>query len=207
VLTVEDIAIAIAAAPVRPIDFVAAPRNAAVAMILCQGEVELEACFIQRAERAGDPWSGQVAFPGGRAAQGDGSAAAVAERETREEVGLVIGPEHRIGALPPRHLTRHGSGMTLSPFVYHLSGRAGPDAPQRRARPRAPREVASVFWVPLAHLFDEAAVTTLTYPPGENGGQFPGIGFGERVIWGLTLQVLGTFAEILGRRIPALTGH
>ena len=86
-------------------------------MILADGDEELEACFIRRAERVGDPWSGQVAFPGGRAGPGDLDAAAVAERETWEEVGLSIAPHQRVGPLPTQIISRHGSGMTLSPFV------------------------------------------------------------------------------------------
>ena len=40
------------------------PR-AAVAIVLRQGDPGLEFLLIKRAEREGDPWSGQVALPGG----------------------------------------------------------------------------------------------------------------------------------------------
>lgn len=204
-LTIEQIRDAVTGVEHRPVTFTPEPRHAAVAMILADGEHELEACFIRRAERAGDPWSGQVAFPGGRASAGDASAAAAAERETLEEVGLIIGAQHMLGPLPTHSISRGGSNMTLSPFVYYLPGQPGERPPQAVASPREPAEVASVFWVPLEHLFDEATSTTLDYPSGGVLTSFPGIGFEDHVIWGLTLRVLGTFASLMRRELPALT--
>lgn len=184
-------------------DFKAHSSQAAVAMILAEGEQELEVCFIRRAEREGDPWSGQVAFPGGRAEAGDADAHAVAERETWEEVGLTLVKEHRVGPLPTRSIDRVDlrEPMTLSPFVYYVDQKT-----KASAFARIPEEVAHVFWVPLTHLFDESAVTELEYPIAETWSTFPGIQFGEHVIWGLTLRVLDSFAEITERTLPALKG-
>ena len=178
------------------------PSQAAVAMILHEVAGQgLEVCFIRRAERAGDPWSGQVAFPGGRASAHDPSAFAVAERETFEEIGMLLKPEHRVGALPMRAVERNvrRSGLTLWPFVYHVGARE-----RDQATARIPAEVASVFWVPIGHLFDENAVTELEYPPGASLSTWPGIQFGEHVIWGLTLRVLASFVEVMQRSLPAL---
>lgn len=174
--------------------------HAAVAMVLCDGADGLDVCFIRRAERIGDPWSGQVAFPGGRASAGDADPWAVAERETWEEIGVTLVPDHRVGALPMRAVDNNASrrGLTLWPHVYHVSA-----AERAQATPRLPQEVASVFWVPLGHLFDESAVTELEYPAGVTATTFPGIQFGEHVIWGLTLRVLASFAEVMQRTLPA----
>ena len=40
-------------------------RQAAVAMLLTDTATGPEVLFIRRAEYEGDPWSGDVAFPGG----------------------------------------------------------------------------------------------------------------------------------------------
>jgi hypothetical protein len=56
---------------------------AAVALIFHEprdGPVEL--LFIKRAHRDGDPWSGQMAFPGGRVEPDDPNLEATATRET-----------------------------------------------------------------------------------------------------------------------------
>lgn len=183
--------------------FKAHPSRAAVAMILADGDDELEVCFIRRAARQGDPWSGQVAFPGGRAGPDDRDAHAVAERETWEEIGLTLATQHRIGPLPIRTIDRPDlhEPMILTPFVYYV------DQPTKEtAFARLPEEVAQVFWVPITHLFDVAAVTELEYSIANNRRIFPGIQFGEHVIWGLTLRVLDSFAEITERTLPAVEG-
>ncbi len=177
------------------------PSQAAVAMILADGAQGIEVCFIRRAERIGDPWSGQVAFPGGRASAADLDAFAVAERETWEEIGMLLTHHHRLGALPMRPIERNArrDSLTLWPFVYYVGAEE-----RAMATARLPLEVASVFWVPVAHLFDANAVTELEYPFGVTTSTFPGIQFGEHVIWGLTLRVLASFAEVMQRTLPAL---
>jgi 8-oxo-dGTP pyrophosphatase MutT (NUDIX family) len=196
-LSIADIATALARVDHDWTRYDAHPSHAAVAMIFADGAAGLEVCFIRRAERAGDPWSGQVALPGGRAHRNDADPHAVAERETWEEIGLPLAPRHRIGGLPMRDVDRNArrAGLVLWPLVYHV------DAAERAlASARLPQEVASVFWVPLAHLFDIGAVTELEW----SASTFPGIQFGEHVIWGLTLRVLASFAEVMERRLPAL---
>lgn len=201
-LTIAEIERALRLHPHEPAKFTANASHAAVAMILGDGSTGLEVCFIRRAERDGDPWSGQVAFPGGRASPGDQHAHDVAERETREEIGLHLTPAQRVGPLPVRPIQPNSarSGMTLSPFVYYVAGFG-----HGVAGPRLPDEVASVFWVPIEHLFDAEAVTELAYPPGHHGSVFPGIRYEEHVIWGLTLRVLASFAEVMRRELPAYT--
>jgi 8-oxo-dGTP pyrophosphatase MutT (NUDIX family) len=183
-----------ASAPFRP-----ESSHASVAMITIPGAMGLEVCFILRAKREGDPWSGQVAFPGGRAETGDADAFAVAERETCEEVGLSLQPAHRVGALPVRPIDRQDvrGSMTLSPFIYHL-----PASAKALAKPQDAAEVARVFWVPMRHLFDQKSVTDLDYPLGGSMTSFPGIGYDGEVIWGLTLRILNSFADMMGHPLP-----
>ena len=64
-------------------------RRAAVALIFRAGaDGAPELLFIKRAEYPADPWSGQIAFPGGREEPTDGELIQTAVRETREETGL-----------------------------------------------------------------------------------------------------------------------
>ena len=78
----------------------AAARNAAVAMVISEQEDRgLSALFIQRAEHPDDPWSGQMAFPGGRRESYDSSLDAAARRETLEEVGLELNEAMLVGRL------------------------------------------------------------------------------------------------------------
>ena len=82
-------------------------RNAAVAMIFSMHTGELTLCFGKRAAFEGDPWSGDMAFPGGKGERIDQTFHEIAARETFEETGLIIGRNQLIGALKP--LTTYGS--------------------------------------------------------------------------------------------------
>ena len=179
-----------------PASFEPTAKHAAVAMILADGSSGLEVCFIRRAEQDGDPWSGHVSFPGGRAETTDSDAYAVAERETYEEIGMALGEAQRIGSLPLMSGIRHG--LTLFPFVYFAD-----NTRRAQATVRTPEEVASVFWVSLTHLFNPAAMTQLEYSMNGNMVTLPGIRFADHVIWGLTLQLLHSFASLIHKPLPA----
>jgi len=170
---------------------------ASVALVLAGG-VNLSLCVIRRAERAGDPWSGHLALPGGRASAADPHPRAVAERETMEEVGIALAAQHYLGALsqlPVRLGGGHG-GMILHPFVYY----AGPDLP-----PLLPSdEVAEAFWVPLADLWDPANASHLEWDRGGTRLLYPAIRCRGHAIWGLTFRVLTLFSDLLDAPLPHL---
>ena len=75
-----------------------ADPGSAVAAILCNAESP-QLLFIERARVEGDPWSGDIAFPGGRVEPQDDGLQAAAERETQEEIGLDLGHGRYIGRL------------------------------------------------------------------------------------------------------------
>ncbi len=113
-------------------------RRAAVALIFrAGGSGEPELLFIRRAEYPGDPWSGQVAFPGGRSEEGDSSLEDTAVRETLEETGIDIRASGRIlGALDElqpqsvrlpelvvmRDTEVTGQGIKLARRAFHHEG-------------------------------------------------------------------------------------
>jgi 8-oxo-dGTP pyrophosphatase MutT (NUDIX family) len=176
-------------APDRPL--------ACVATVLAGDPERPSVCLIKRAQREGDPWSGHMAFPGGRADPTDASAEAVAEREAAEEVGLRLSATQLIAPLIEMPVRAGGREMALklAAFVYHLDGDPPPLAPQTA-------EVAEALWVPLEHLYDPAHRTR--YRMRRDGGEldFPGIGVGGYIVWGLTYRVLAELGERVGRRLP-----
>jgi 8-oxo-dGTP pyrophosphatase MutT (NUDIX family) len=165
--------------------------EAAVALILRETpDDELELLFIKRAVRADDPWSGQIAFPGGRRETLDASLEETAVRETREEVGFdlrrdgtIIGAldesRPRIPVLPP---------VIVRPFVATIAFEAtgGPSD-----------EVEEYFWAPLAEILDPAASRITELAVRQTTVLRPAIHFGGQVIWGMTEGILRRFEEII----------
>ena len=79
-------------------------RHAAVAIVFA-GDVEApDLCLIRRAERAGDPWSGHMAFPGGKEEPRDASLRIAAERAISR---------NRVRRILPRIVQEWLHGLTL----------------------------------------------------------------------------------------------
>jgi 8-oxo-dGTP pyrophosphatase MutT (NUDIX family) len=170
--------------------------RASVALILAGPPEDLQLCFILRAARESDHWSGQMAFPGGRAEARDAGAQAVAERETFEEVGLRLAGAELLGTLsdfPLRHPGFDDPGV-VSPFVYY----AGPEILALQPSD----EAESAHWIPLRHLWTRENAMSVEIEFQGSKFALPGIRHGENVIWGLTLAILMSFAEVVARPLP-----
>jgi len=171
-------------------------KRSAVAMILQVREGELHICMIKRAERKGDPWSGQMAFPGGRMDKTDAHGFAVAVRETEEEVGLTLGPTDQcIGRLSDINARPHKGafGMAVSPFVFRL---------EREVRFTPNYEVAEVVWVPLEFLLNTDNREKMVWEFKGASISMPCYFFGERRIWGLSLMMLDELMDLVEGQNP-----
>jgi 8-oxo-dGTP pyrophosphatase MutT (NUDIX family) len=174
-------------------------RAASVALVLREHEDRgAEILFIERAEKEGDPWSGHMAFPGGRVDLPDESAEEAAVRETLEEVGLSLARGEKLGRLDDLEGRNAGRavGMVISAFVYHL---AEPGALVMQTS-----EVREAFWVPVRELVEPTRQVRRAFH-GTGSFEFPGIVVGEpdrHVVWGLTYRFLEVFFRALGRPFP-----
>jgi 8-oxo-dGTP pyrophosphatase MutT (NUDIX family) len=168
--------------------------QSAVAFILRDSATGPEGLFIERATRDGDPWSGNVGFPGGRVEQEDGSLRETAERETSEEIGLDLTHRVHLGRLSDiagAHLP-----VRVACFVYLVTG----EPPLLLSD-----EVTEAFWVPLTTLtiperritarilFCDRSVTTpaIILPQPD-----------KPLLWGITYRLVNEFLEIMGREEP-----
>jgi len=106
--------------------------HAAVSLILRSGP-ELEVLLIRRAEAEGDPWSGQMALPGGRREPQDDDLLATAVRESWEETGVRLDQEGIVlGKLGP--VTPNSTRLPpifIFPFVFGV----GAETPAKIASP------------------------------------------------------------------------
>ena len=161
--------------PTQPEDNIAL---AGVAVVIDPDDRDGAVLLIRRTERSGDPWSGQIGFPGGHKSPSDQGLLQTAIREAEEEVGIELIQHELLGALP--FVMTRSRRVRVAPFVFML---------EFPVAMRINREVAESFWVPLTELtrlepkmtevhVDEGDLAVLSYD------------YQGRIIWGLTFRIL-----------------
>ena len=165
-------------------------RCASVAVVLAGGSEARSVCFVERARRPGDPWSGDVAFPGGWAKHEDESLRAAAMRETREEIGLALADSHHVGDVAPMQISRFQSGIGIIGASVFYVGESFPLFHLEQ------REIAHAFWIPITHLHHPDNRTVVHWSRSGPPRPRPGIIFDGRVIWGLTYRILVRFSNM-----------
>jgi 8-oxo-dGTP pyrophosphatase MutT (NUDIX family) len=159
-------------------------RPAAVSVMLTGGQAP-KTLLIKRAERAGDPWSGQVAFPGGRFHEGDKSARDTAVRETLEEVGIDLAASSEfLGYFKP--FRTHTGSMDVVPTLFLLKG---------DVQVKTNDEVKSYLWVEVERLMPDQARATHNLRLGDESMEVPALRVGDYVVWGLTQRIISALLE------------
>jgi 8-oxo-dGTP pyrophosphatase MutT (NUDIX family) len=157
--------------------------GAAVTLVLREGRSEVETLLIERAERSDDPASGQVAFPGGHVADGDGSLAITALRELEEEVGLdqadLSGELRYVSTVLAIRF-----GLKVAVFAAALSMDANPPSA------RSAEEVAHVFWLPRSALATSRSIERET---SRGLAEVRATAFEGHILWGFSRRVLCQF--------------
>lgn len=152
--------------------------RAAVALILTGSPDRL--LLIRRSQRRDDPWSGQLALPGGRHDPGDGDLFATALRETAEEVGISLDPGQLVARLDDFAPTiRTLPAMLVRPYVFRLESE-----PEIIVN----GEVAATAWTPLDSFADHLGWQTM-----ELAGQrrtVPGYNLPLGLLWGMTERIV-----------------
>ena len=149
-----------------------------------------EILFIKRAVRAGDPWSGHLAFPGGRAEEWDATLLDIAMREAAEEVGIDARQGGRLlGRLPTvRPLSARIPSITVTPFV----ALAPPGAVLRLQ----PEEVEEAFWMPITALRRSGRSATVRWETRDGTRELPAFPSPKGPIWGITERILSQFLAL-----------
>jgi 8-oxo-dGTP pyrophosphatase MutT (NUDIX family) len=143
--------------------------------------------LIRRADRPDDPWSGHMALPGGRHQAEDPDLTSTAIRETLEEVGLMLGPEHLLGSLDdvvPR--TPVLPPIAVRPFVFLL-----PHRPELLLNP----EVASARWVELDLLLDPETRHSVRLEIRGETRDMPAYRLDDAIVWGMTERILTSLLD------------
>jgi 8-oxo-dGTP pyrophosphatase MutT (NUDIX family) len=117
--------------------------DAAVAVVRT-AEADPRYLIIQRAAHPDDPWSGHLAFPGGRREPGDTDLLTTARRETHEECGIDLFAVEGDPLAPTKAGSAVGRSVWVQPYLFVL--------PAPAVIIPCPREVARGFWVPASEL-------------------------------------------------------
>jgi len=162
--------------------------HAAVSIVLRAGSNSPEILFIIRAEHDQDPWSGNIAFPGGRLNSAAESPRQAAEREALEELNLDLRQCQYLGRL--NDLLGATLPVLVSCFVYQL----------QETTPLQPNhEVATTFWYPLAKLLESERQQHRTFFYHGEERRHPVVELldpHQPLLWGITYRLIRNFFEI-----------
>ncbi len=164
--------------------------RASVAALLHHRNDQPELLFIQRSLQQGDPWSGHMAFPGGRMEPQDRDVRATVERETFEELGIQLGEgADLLGRMSDTLATAGGRHLPLviSPWLYRVHERPV-------FRPNG--EVANTVWVPLSFFRDASNRQFFDYEIAGFQLRLPCYVYEGYKIWGLTLRMVDELLDI-----------
>ncbi len=159
------------------------PKEAAVAIVIAEVRGSPSVLLVRRAKMGGDPWSGDVALPGGRKRGSDPSLLDTAIRECAEETGVDLS-----GLRPV---------ITLGPFRSHADPEmlvwAFAFTPPEVPKVVPGEEVEEAFWVPLAELNESKGMAEV------KGRTVEAYAWRGRVIWGLTKRILDRALPLLSQ--------
>jgi len=161
--------------------------QAAVSIILLKDQSdEVGLVFIKRQERADDPWSGHIAFPGGRYEDSDISLLQTAIRETSEEINLNLVSENLLGSMNP-YSPRMKVNINVHPFIFVC---------YETIRDVNRHEVERVMVVPLRDFFDASRFGQQEFHFKGISAQLPVFKISDSdEVWGVTYVLLLDFLQ------------
>lgn len=156
--------------------------TAAIALLLRPVDDDVEILFVKRVRNPQDPWSGQIALPGGKRDPGDCTLKETVTREIKEEVGIVLDECQLLGVLKAI-VSAPRPEMKILPFVIYCGHEPSITLNEK--------ELEGFFWVSLKELVRHKGTVTFWF------GEFPAYVLEENVIWGLTFRIVEMVVCIL----------
>ncbi|MFP3985058.1 MAG: NUDIX hydrolase [Candidatus Bathyarchaeia archaeon] len=156
--------------------------DAAVALLLKPTSRDFEVLLVKRVETPGDPWSGQMAFPGGKRDWKDGDLKQTVIRETLEETGVDVTHHSRFLGVLETVRSSVKPKLLVAPFVILL---------EHEPTVTLNEELEGSLWVRLKKLEECKGTAKLAF------GEVPAYLVGGNVVWGLTHKVLEKFNRVL----------
>ena len=152
--------------------------DAAVALLLKPMDQALRVLFVKRVKNPADPWSGQMAFPGGKRDARDQNLKQTVVRETLEETSINLLDGCRfLGMMGSLRSTRRPE-MKILPFVVLL---------EHEPTIKLNEELEEFIWMSLEELVQHRGAAKFSF------GEVQAYTVGNYIIWGLTYRILEKF--------------
>ena len=154
--------------------------NAAVSLILKPAIKDYEVLFVKRVERQSDPWSGQIAFPGGKRDLRDRTLKDTIIREVFEETNIKLKKTNFLGVLKIIY-SEPNTNFKILPFIALL--KKNPIIKLNK------NELDSFFWISYKKIKRNKGFV------GARNKKVPAYIFGENIVWGVTYNILEMFRK------------
>ena len=154
--------------------------NAAVALLLKLKRGDYDVLFVKRVENPSDPWSGQMALPGGKREPKDKDLKDTVMRETMEETGIKLDDCRFLGVLTAIS-SEPKPEIKILPFVVLLE-----DEPKLKLNKN---ELERVIWVPFEEIVQSKGTVEFSF------GKVPAYIFADSIVWGATYKILSKFIK------------
>ncbi|MDA4129628.1 MAG: CoA pyrophosphatase [Thaumarchaeota archaeon] len=141
-----------------------------------------EILLLQRNVSTRDPWSGQMAFPGGRSRPGE-TAEETVIREVSEETKIDLSS---LELLSLNQVVPGNLSIKVSPFVAFLHQPVDVEIDGV--------EIVEYFWIPISYFMDQNNLSIHTITRDGTTFQVPAFIYQDKhVIWGMTLAIIRDF--------------
>ena len=154
--------------------------NAAVALLLKSKRSDFDVLFVKRVKNPSDPWSGQMALPGGKRESKDASLKDTVLRETLEETGIKLDRYRFLGVLTAVK-SEPKPEINILPFVVLLE-----DEPKLKLNKA---ELETFIWVPYEEIVQSQGMVEFSF------GKVPAFILADAVVWGVTYKILSKIVK------------
>jgi 8-oxo-dGTP pyrophosphatase MutT (NUDIX family) len=150
--------------------------NASVAVLLKLDGERLHVLFVRRVQNSRDPWSGQMALPGGKREAKDRDLKETVIREALEETNINLLHHCRFLGAMSAFQSKPRLGIKVLPYVVLIE-----DEPSIRLNKK---ELEEYFWISIEELVRSRTTVKSSF------GKFPAFIVGSIIIWGLTYRIV-----------------
>jgi 8-oxo-dGTP pyrophosphatase MutT (NUDIX family) len=155
--------------------------KAAVAIFIKPSKLDLELFFVKRAEVDDDPWSGDMAFPGGKKNPQDATLVDTAIREVLEETNIDLTDKEALGFMEPIYSSVQ-QNLAVQPVIYIF---------ENYPKVELNYELTKYIWAPLSEIKNGKTNAII------KGWDGPVYQIQGETIWGLTYRMLEKLLELL----------